>query len=132
VANSDRLPCAVVSQGVEVSIAGAPYTITCVGIDLGCFDFILGVDFLRTLGSITWDFDTRTLAFQRNGRPVVWHAAPGPDAPRPTTAVAAAAAEQPMLDRLLQHHAAIFEEPQGLLPARPYDHRIHLLPPQDP
>jgi hypothetical protein len=33
-----------------------------------------------------------------------------------------------MLDRLLQHHAAIFEEPQGLPPARPYDHHIHLLP----
>jgi hypothetical protein len=33
-----------------------------------------------------------------------------------------------MLDRLLQHHVAIFEEPQGLPPARPYDHCIHLLP----
>jgi sorbitol-specific phosphotransferase system component IIA len=132
VANGDRLPCAGVAQGMEVSIAGVSYTITCVGVDLGCFDFILGVDFLRTLGSITWDFDARTLAFQRNGLPVVWHAAPGPGAPRPTTAVTAAAAEQPMLDRLLQHHAAIFEEPQGLPPARPYDHRTHLLPSQDP
>jgi hypothetical protein len=113
---------------VEVSIAGTPYTITCVGIDLGCFDFILGVDFLRTLGPITWDFDARTLAFQRAGRPVVCHATPGPGAPRPAAVVAAAAAEQPMLDRLLEHHAAIFEEPQGLPPARPYDHRIHLLP----
>jgi hypothetical protein len=128
VANDDRLPCAGIAQGVEVSIAGAPYTITCVGIDLGCFDFILGVDFLRTLGPITWDFDARTLAFQREGRPVVWHAALGPGAPWPTAAVAATAVEQPMLDRLLQHHAAIFEEPQGLPPARPYDHRIHLLP----
>jgi hypothetical protein len=35
---------------VEVSITGTPYTITCVDIDLGCFYFILGVDFLRTLG----------------------------------------------------------------------------------
>jgi hypothetical protein len=128
VANGDRLPCAGIAQGVEVSIACAPYTITCVGIDLGCFDFILGVDFLRTLGPITWDFDARTLAFQREGRPVVWHAALGPGAPWPTAAVAATAVEQPMLDRLLQHHTAISEEPQGLPPARPYDHRIHLLP----
>jgi hypothetical protein len=37
-----------------------------------------------------------------------------------------------MLDRPLQHHAAIFEEPQGLPPARPYDHRIHLLPSTTP
>jgi len=33
-----------------------------------------------------------------------------------------------MLDRLLQQHGAIFEEPQGLPPERSYDHRIHLLP----
>jgi hypothetical protein len=33
-----------------------------------------------------------------------------------------------MLERLLQQHAAVFDEPQGLSPARPYDHRIHLLP----
>jgi hypothetical protein len=117
-----------VAQGVEVSIAGAPYTIACIGINMGCFDFILGVDFLRTLGPITWDFDARTLAFQRDGWPVVWYTAPGPGAPRPTAAVATAAAEQPMLDRLLQHHAAFFEELQGLPRARPYDHRIHLLP----
>jgi hypothetical protein len=113
---------------MEVSIAAAPYTITCIGIDLGCFDFILGVDFLRTLGPITWDFNARTLAFQRDGRPVVWRVALGLGAPWPMAAVAAAAAERPMLDQLLQHHAAIFEEPQGLPPAQPYDHHIHLLP----
>jgi hypothetical protein len=33
-----------------------------------------------------------------------------------------------MLDRLLQHHAAIVKEPQGLPQARLYDHCIHLLP----
>jgi hypothetical protein len=36
--------------------------------------------------------------------------------------------QQPLLDRLLQQHITIFNEPQGLPPARPYDHRIHLLP----
>jgi hypothetical protein len=53
VANGDCLSCVRIARGVEDSIAGAPYTITCVGIDLGRFDFILGVDFLRTLGPIT-------------------------------------------------------------------------------
>jgi hypothetical protein len=77
VSNGDRLPCAGIARGVEVSIASAPYTITCIGIDLGCFDFILGIDFLRTLGPITWDFDAQTLVFQCNGRPVVWRASPG-------------------------------------------------------
>jgi hypothetical protein len=45
-----------------------------------------------------------------------------------TAAVAVAEPHQPLLDRLLQQHNAIFEEPHGLPPARPYDHRIHLLP----
>jgi hypothetical protein len=34
----------------------------------------------------------------------------------------------PLLADLLQQHNDIFNEPQGLLPARPYDHHIHLLP----
>ncbi|WVZ49317.1 hypothetical protein U9M48_000686 [Paspalum notatum var. saurae] len=34
----------------------------------------------------------------------------------------------PLLDRLLQQFEPVFLEPQGLPPARPYDHRIHLLP----
>jgi hypothetical protein len=53
VANGDRLRCVGVARDVPVTIAGEQYHITCVGIDLGCFDFILGVDFLRTLGPIT-------------------------------------------------------------------------------
>jgi hypothetical protein len=32
------------------------------------------------------------------------------------------------MDVLLQQHGAIFDEPTGLPPAHPYDHRIHLLP----
>jgi hypothetical protein len=52
VANGDRLRCAGIARHVPISIAGDEYTITCVGIDLGCFDFILGVDFLRTIGDI--------------------------------------------------------------------------------
>jgi hypothetical protein len=58
VANGDRLRCAGIARHVPISIASDEYTITCVDIDLGCFDFILGVDFLRTLGDITWNLET--------------------------------------------------------------------------
>jgi hypothetical protein len=34
----------------------------------------------------------------------------------------------PLLDELLCQHEAVFDTPRGLPPARPYDHRIHLLP----
>ena len=33
-----------------------------------------------------------------------------------------------LLDELLCQHEAVFDTPRGLPPARPYDHRIHLLP----
>ena len=130
VANGDRLPCTGVARNVPISIEGKAFSITCVGLNLGCFDCILGVDYLRTLGAILWDFEAMTMAFWCDGRRVCWQGvgAPTPVAPQQHALAAIANAQQPMLDRLLQQHGAIFEEPQGLPPERPYDHRIHLLP----
>ena len=65
VANGDRLCCHGVAQHVPLSIGDEHFTITCAGIDLGCFDFILGVDFLRTLGPILWDLAALTMTFWR-------------------------------------------------------------------
>jgi hypothetical protein len=63
VENGDRLRCHGLAQHVPITISDEHFTITCAGIDLGCFDFILGVNFLRTLGPILWDFDTLTMTF---------------------------------------------------------------------
>jgi hypothetical protein len=46
-----------VARQVPVVIGDEPFSIDCVGIDMGCYDFILGVDFLSTLGPILWDLD---------------------------------------------------------------------------
>ena len=55
---------------------------------------------------------------------------PGPQTPFPQQPVTAVTTDPrlPLLDRLLAQHGDIFDEPTGLPPARPYDHRIHLLP----
>ena len=128
-ANGDRLRCHGLARDVPITIGGEHFSITCAGIDLGCFDFILGVDFLRTLGPILWDFDALTMTFWRLGRRIRWDGIGGA---APTTplqlAATTATAEHPLLESLLQQHADIFTEPQGLPPARTYDHRIHLLP----
>jgi hypothetical protein len=81
-ANGDRLRCHGLAQHVPLTIGDEHFTIMCAGINLGCFDFILGMDFLRTLGPILWDFDTLTMTFSRQGHRVRWEglggAAPAP------------------------------------------------------
>ncbi|XP_066347641.1 uncharacterized protein [Miscanthus floridulus] len=132
VANGDRLACAGIARDVPIRIADEDFIITCVGLDLGGFDFILRFDFLRTLGPILWDCSALTMAFWRDGRRVTWQGVGGSATPTDQQRSAAAAVTAdptlPLLDNLLQQHGAIFDEPHALPPARPYDHRIHLLP----
>ncbi|KAK1679474.1 hypothetical protein QYE76_040322 [Lolium multiflorum] len=84
VANGDRLACQGVARQVPVLIGDEPFSIDCVGIDLGCYDFILGVDFLSTLGPILWDLDVLSLIFWREGgRRVQWTGIGGSGAATP-------------------------------------------------
>ena len=133
VANGDRMPCEGIARNVPIRIYDEDFAITCVGLNLGGFDFIMGFDFIRTLGPILWDCEALTLSFWRDGRRVTWQGVAGAVAPSPAPSaqlLAAAAPNpwQPLLDVLLQQHAVVFTEPTGLPPARAYDHRIHLLP----
>jgi hypothetical protein len=52
VANGDRVPCEGVARDVTLAIGTEEFSINCYDIDLGGFDVILGIDFLRTLGPI--------------------------------------------------------------------------------
>jgi len=102
-------------------------------IPLDCYDMVLGVAFLRTLGPVVWDFDALQMAFLRHGRRVLWQ---GTGAARPAHQTAprthaghlyaAKATEAALLERLLDAYADVFAAPSGLPPARPCDHRIHL------
>jgi hypothetical protein len=129
VASGERVSCEGVTRDVPVIIDGAPFSITCVGLALGYFDFILGVDFLGMLGPLTWDFEGLTVSFQHDGRRVTWQCVGAPGAPSQQHSLVAVAPDpqQPLLDELLLQHSAIFNTPRGLPPGRPYDHRIHLL-----
>jgi hypothetical protein len=68
VANGDRMPCEGIARNMPIRIYDEDFTITCVGLNLGGFDFIIGFDFIRTLGPILWDCEALTLSFWRNGR----------------------------------------------------------------
>ena len=72
VANRDRMPCEGIARDVPVHIYDEDFAITCVGLNLGGFNFIISFDFIRTLGPILLDCEALTLSFWRNGRRVVW------------------------------------------------------------
>ena len=130
VANGDRVPCGAVARNVAMHIGQEEFAISCFGIGLGGFDLVLGVDYLRTLGPILWDFDDLCMAFWWHGRRIVWRGIGSPrvDISEPHLHALSADPERPLLDVLLQQYDDVFAEPQGLPPSRPYDHRIHLLP----
>ena len=130
VANGDRVPCEGVARDVARAIGTEEFAIPCFGIDLGGFDVILGVSFLRTLGPILWDFKDLCMSFMRGARRILWKGIGSPrnDIREPSARAADAMPDQPLLDRLLEQFDEVFTEPRGLPPLRPYDHRIHLLP----
>jgi hypothetical protein len=68
--------------------------------------------------------------WREGGRRVQWTGISGSGTATPQLQLMAAAldAVHPLLADLLQQHIDIFDEPQGLPPAPPCDHRIHLLP----
>jgi len=53
--------CEGIARNVPVRIGDEDFTITCVGLNLGAFDFIIGFDFIRTLGPVLWDCDALTM-----------------------------------------------------------------------
>lgn len=71
VANGDSVPCEGVARDVALTIGTKEFSISCFGINLGGFDVILGVDFLRTLRPILWDFEDLCMAFTRGSRRIL-------------------------------------------------------------
>jgi hypothetical protein len=100
-----------------------PSPLTAFTLNLGCFDLVLSVQWLRMLGPIIWDFDALAMSFWYNGRSHHWTALC-------SQGLAACAITDPrvVLEELLQSYQDIFEEPRGLPPPCHHDHRIHLLP----
>ena len=50
VANGESVACEGVARNITLSIDREDFSISCYGIDLGVFNLVLGIDFLRTLG----------------------------------------------------------------------------------
>ena len=72
VANGDRVVCRGLARDVAICIAGSFFTVDCYTIPLDCYDMVLGVSFLRTLGPILWDFDDLCMTFWHHGQRLLW------------------------------------------------------------
>jgi hypothetical protein len=134
VANADRVSSRGLAEDVAIRIGEEFFTIDCYTIPVECYDMVLGVNFLRTLGPILWDFDDLCMAFWHNGKRVLrkgigstrW------DIPPTGRLHSIQKSETHLLARLLDSYADVFEPPTSLPPQRPCDHRIHLLPDSQP
>jgi len=68
VANGDRVACSGLAQEIDIRIGAEYFTVDCYTIPLSCYDMVLGVSYLRTLGPILWDFDDLCMAFWHHGK----------------------------------------------------------------
>jgi hypothetical protein len=108
VANGERLQSYGACKATNITIQGETFRQDCYTLPLEGFDIILGVQWLRSLGLIVWDFAALSMAFVRDGRSVHFIGCGGtPDA---------LYSMQPMKNLLdtLHTYADIFEEPSGL------------------
>jgi hypothetical protein len=109
VANGDRVHSLGVCLTMNILINDLRFSINCFTLDLGGFDLVLSVQWLRTLGPIVWDFDALSMAFWFNGRAHHWHGLGSCGMAINTVADPRAA-----LNELLLSYKDIFDEPHGL------------------
>jgi hypothetical protein len=50
-------------RDLNVSIGNEQFIIDCYGLSIDSYDMVLGVQWLESLGSVLWDFASRTIAF---------------------------------------------------------------------
>jgi hypothetical protein len=122
VANNERLQSYDVCKATLVHIQGEEFVMYCYTLPLEGFDVILGVQWLKSLGPIVWDFATLPMAFLRHHHSVRLQGYGGGH-----SAMFSVSQHDDLLASLLNAYADIFAELRGLPPQRRHDHRIHLL-----
>lgn len=67
-----------ICKGFKWTMHNQEFTADMIVLPLGCCDLILGIQWLRSLGPILWDFDKLQMEFSVQGRKVVLHGAKTP------------------------------------------------------
>lgn len=126
VANGDRILSLGLARGVDLVINEETFAINFYGLPLDSFDVIIGIQWLRTLGSIIWDFSTLKMSFWHVTSMVSWSSVASPRSPHVNSYDG-----HDLLSTVLVEYTNLFPEPRGLPPTGTYDNRIHLLPGTD-
>jgi len=168
VGNGAFIKCQGQCPSVNISLQTANFTIPFYLLPIEGVDVVLGIEWLRTLGSIQADFSIPNIAFTHQDQHITLQAKPNPiptgasyhqfrqflstramaslhllsmeHQPNPTLPIEISlqTPSSPLYDlpfpiqSLLLHHKTIFQAPQGLLPSRPHDHHIPLIPNTNP
>ncbi|KAA8534845.1 hypothetical protein F0562_029939 [Nyssa sinensis] len=150
VANGEAVRSEGLTKPETFQMQGIHFTAEFFVLTLGGCDVVLGVQWLKTLGPILWDFSRLSMAFTFNGsnitlqglnptamslmegeefgkaaktakRGMVLHLIEGPVFPSSNFDC------NPQLQPLLDQFSSVFQEPTGLPPTMTHDHHIELL-----
>ncbi|XP_019183647.1 PREDICTED: uncharacterized protein LOC109178468 [Ipomoea nil] len=131
VANGELILGSGMCEKAHITKDGQNFSIRLYLIPLAGFELVLGVNWLRTLGAILWDFTALTMTFTVLGRSITWHG----KRVRPHRALRALTTGSPnasALAHVLMDFSDLFQEPTSLPPARSCDHHITLANGVDP
>lgn len=106
--------------------AGSSYPIELHVIPLNGFDFVLGAQWLMTLGPIWWAFTTLTMTFDKRHQWVTLHGLQVEHEQHLNLLCPTKMNRQ--MEKLLDEFQILFQEPTGLPPIRQCDHRIFFIP----
>ncbi|XP_042010513.1 uncharacterized protein LOC121759078 [Salvia splendens] len=161
VGNGASLVCSFASVATEFFIQQEKFIVTLHILPVHGLDVVLGLSWLHSLRRVTNDFVKGTIEFLRDDVPVCLKVAPSVPREVSNSAAASllrlrgeanvfevlqlapdlgttedamvfpSDLSAPVLS-VLERHRAVFQLPSGMPPARPFDHRIHLLPNSKP
>nr|KYP37703.1 Transposon Ty3-G Gag-Pol polyprotein [Cajanus cajan] len=77
VADDNKLNIEAVVKDFKWTIQQTMFTSDMMLLSLGCCDLVLGIEWLITLGNITWNFDKLSMQFYAQGRKHVLRTSPG-------------------------------------------------------
>jgi hypothetical protein len=123
VANGDRVATTSICRTVHVFIDAEEFVIDLFVILLDGYNMVLGVQWLRTLGLILWDFARARMSYWSDDDRVVWQGS----VKRHVTPVAQSMVATYLLPLLLEEFTDVFTTLKGLPPPRRDNHRIYLL-----